>query len=70
MSSWDPTVKWQLQVIARSLLNGDYCIRICHRHCRPDWQEVQVREGQRFPYYAGLMACGLLWVCPVCAAKV
>jgi hypothetical protein len=70
VAAFDPTVKWQLQVIARSLLGNEHRLRICHRHRRPDWQEVEVREGQRFPYYAGLMACGLLWICPVCAAKV
>ncbi len=36
-SSWDPMVKWQLQAIARSLLNGDHRIRICHWHRRLDW---------------------------------
>jgi len=41
-------------------------------HVRHDWHEVQVRRSGKSnrAYYAGLMACGSVWVCPVCAAKV
>jgi len=66
----DRTVKWQLQAAARSILGPIHRLRICHRHRRPDWLHVEVREGESWPYYAGLQACGLLWVCPVCAAKI
>lgn len=39
---------------------------------RPDWQQVQVRQSaeSRRCYYSGLMACGSVWVCPVCASKI
>ena len=66
----DRAAKWQLQATARSILGAGHRLRICHRHRRPDWVQVEVRQGEAWPYYAGLQACGLLWVCPVCAAKV
>ena len=39
---------------------------------RSDWHEVQVRSAAKTGrcYYAGLMACGSVWACPVCAAKI
>lgn len=41
------------------------------RHVRTDWHEVQIRASEkRRAYYAGVMACGSVWVCPVCAAKI
>lgn len=46
-------------------------LRICHRHIRADKNEVEVRGNEdRRAYYAGLMTCGSVWVCPVCAAKI
>lgn len=67
----DPLLKWQLQAVSRLALGSKHRLRICCRHVRPDWNEVQVRgRSDRRAYYAGLMACGLLWVCPVCAAKI
>jgi len=42
------------------------------RHVRADRREVDVRRSQKSgrPYYAGLMACGSVWTCPVCAPKI
>ena len=74
VQSWtyDPTLKWQLQSASRLALGGDHRIQVCYRHIRPDMSDVQIRErldGGR-PYLANLMTCGMVWVCPVCAAKV
>jgi hypothetical protein len=69
---WDPTTKWELQAIARAALGGSHRLRICHRHVRPDVGGVEVRrriEGGR-TFLGGLMVCGMVWVCPVCAPKV
>lgn len=39
---------------------------------RTDWREVQIRTSTKSgrAYFAGLMACGSVWVCPVCATKI
>ncbi len=67
----DPTLKWQLQSIVRLALPG-HRIQTCMRHLRPDRREVQVRESQKSgkAYFAGLMSCGSVWTCPVCAPKI
>ncbi len=82
----DPTLKWQMQAMARLAvgvydLNSEYKdghrIRICCRH--PLFNEetkkdspVQVRQSEKSKraYYAGLMKCASVWVCPVCAPKI
>lgn len=67
----DATLKWQLQAVARLALGVKHRLRICYRHTRPDWSEVQVRGAEDWrAYYAGLMTCGSVWVCPVCATKI
>jgi hypothetical protein len=42
------------------------------RHIREDRREVQVKRSEESArtYYAGLMACGSVWNCPVCAPKI
>lgn len=68
---YDATLKWQLQAAARRSLGDNHRIRICCRYIRKDWNEVQVRGSKdRRAYFAGLMACGSVWTCPVCAAKI
>ena len=39
---------------------------------RTDWNHVEVRTSAKSGrnYYAGLMACGSVWVCPICAPKI
>ncbi len=71
LPNFDPTLKWQLQAVARLALTG-HRIHVCMRHLRPDKREVQVRRSEKSsrPYYAGLMACGSVWTCPVCAPKI
>lgn len=67
----DVTLKWQLQSVARLALGAKHRLGICYRHTRPDWSEVQIRGSEdRRAYYAGLMTCGSVWACPVCAAKI
>ncbi len=70
-SEYDPTFKWQLQSVARLALPG-HRVHVCMRHLRPDKNEVQVRQSRESlkAYYAGLLACGSVWVCPVCAPKI
>ncbi len=67
---FDPTLKWQLQSVVRLALGG-HRVHICMRHIRTDRREVQVRKSEQSrAYYAGLMACGSVWHCPVCAPKI
>jgi hypothetical protein len=82
----DPTLKWQLQAMARLAVgvydrNHEYKdghrIRICCRHPLFDEETkkdspVQVRRSEKSKraYYSGLMKCASVWVCPICAPKI
>lgn len=69
---FDPLKKWQLQAVARLALGDGHRINVCMRHLRHDRNEVDVRRSDKSgrAYYAGLMACGSVWTCPVCAPKI
>lgn len=68
---FDPLRKWGLQAAAKRVL-GQHRIAVCMAAVRHDWSEVQVRQALESgrAYYAGLLACGSVWVCPVCASKI
>jgi hypothetical protein len=86
IEQFDPTLKWQLQAVARLAVgvydsNSDYKdahrIRICCRHPLTDKDThkdspVQVRRSDKSKraYYSGLMKCASVWVCPICAPKI
>lgn len=60
--------KWALQSVSRVLLPGER-VRTCLRSMRA--KEISVwksRENQA--HYSGLMVCGSVWTCPVCAQKI
>ncbi len=71
LEHFDPTLKWQMQAVARLALHGQR-IQVCMRHLRADRKLVQVRRSDQSgkTYYSGLMACGSVWCCPVCAPKI
>lgn len=59
--------RWEMQAAARPLLKHarlDQCYRVAV-------DEVRVwRRPTSATYYRGLRVCGLVWACPVCAAKI
>lgn len=63
-----------LQAVARDILRGER-VAICHRWLQnKPGERAEVRliyspEHQR-AHYGGLMVCGSLWQCPVCASKI
>ncbi len=67
----DPMLKWQLQSVARLAL-PQHRIHTCMRYLRSDRREVQVRQSQKSgnAYFSGLMSCGSVWTCPICAPKI
>ncbi len=86
VEQFDRTLKWQLQAVARVALGvfdpntaykDAHRIKVCCRHVRRDMEtgkSDQVRvmksgKGKR-AYFAGVMSCGSVWVCPVCAPKI
>lgn len=69
--------RWALQTEAAKLLrrrgNSLKAERVCTcmRNVRAGQEGVSIlRSPQGATHYGGLMACGSVWACPVCAAKV
>jgi hypothetical protein len=64
--------RYYLQSLARELLARDHRIHVCMHCLSPVASAVdimKVSESNR-AYFSGLMVCGLVWICPVCAARI
>lgn len=60
-----------MQSVARHMLPNNR-VKICLRNLRSQKSNVDVfkhRHTQK-AFYGGLMICGSVWICPVCAAKI
>jgi hypothetical protein len=60
-----------MQSVARHML-PDNRVRICLRHQQEKYGTVDVFQHKQTQkaFYGGLMVCGSVWICPVCAAKI
>lgn len=63
------TERYALQSVAKELLPNER-VTICLRNMLGDFVEVQRHQKTNKAFYNGLMICGSIWTCPVCAAKV
>lgn len=61
--------RWRLQAVARSVL-PDERVATCLRHLIPFQNFVNVWKAAEKAHYSGLLVCGSIWICPVCAAKI
>lgn len=64
--------RWRLQTVARRLL-PESRLHVCFRYAIPERSpRIYRREcgDSHHAYFSGLLVCGLLWICPVCAAKI
>lgn len=61
--------RWSRQSAARSIVKGR--LNVCCRTALPDKKSVDVWESKKHTFsYGGLIVCGSVWVCPVCATKI
>lgn len=64
-------LRYQMQSVAKHILPNNR-IGICLRQQREKYGDVDVfrhrQTGKSF--YGGLMVCGSVWICPVCASKI
>lgn len=61
--------KWRLQDIARQVISDDYRTTHCLvRQVNGSTGLYENKDGKH--YYKGLMTCGSIWACPVCALKI
>jgi hypothetical protein len=61
--------RWQLQRAAQALLPQER-VAFCMRRCQASTVDVMYSSSRQSTHYQGLMACGSIWVCPVCSAKI
>ena len=67
----DRFLRYQMQSVAKHIL-PKWRVGICLRHQIEAYGSVDIfkhRETQK-AFYGGLMVCGSVWVCPVCASKI
>lgn len=72
LARFDRLAKWEMQARARALLPSQKRLGKCHRVRYSTEVGVEVRRAKESgkAFYGGLIACGLVWLCPVCAPKV
>ncbi|MNW44034.1 Replication protein [compost metagenome] len=67
----DRFIRYQMQSVAKHILPNNR-VGICLRHQIERYGGVDLykhRSTQK-AFYGGLMVCGSVWVCPVCASKI
>lgn len=69
-ASGESVSRWQLQEAARRLLPDKKGLQRCHCTRHKGGDGVKIWKGDRGAWFSGLMQCGSVWICPVCASKV
>lgn len=63
------TERYALQSVSKDILPNER-IKICLRNIIGSNVEVRNHLKTNKAFYSGLMICGSVWLCPVCAAKI
>ncbi|HEY5004044.1 MAG TPA: hypothetical protein VII61_12870, partial [Ktedonobacteraceae bacterium] len=61
--------RWRVQREAQKLL-PDERVAFCIRRMKATSVDVLYSSTRQSAHYGGLMVCGSIWVCPLCAAKI
>jgi len=61
--------RYELQNTIKKLLAGDAGKRI-HTCMKPYAQDVAVKNTGKICHFDGIMACGSVWLCPVCSPRI
>lgn len=69
--------RWRLQSVARNVLGLSKGLNGCCRSLIPNLNalpgkinQVKILKSDKGFHYGGLMTCGSVWVCPICATKI
>lgn len=64
-------LRYQMQSVAKHILANNR-VGICLRHQIEAYGTVDIYKHRqtRKAFYGGLMVCGSVWICPVCASKI
>ena len=61
--------RWELLREAQKLL-PDERVAFCMRRTKANTVDILYNPTHQSAHYGGLMVCGSVWVCPICAAKI
>lgn len=61
--------RWKLQREAQALLPEER-VAFCKRRLQAPTVDILYSAKKQSAFYSGLMSCGSVWVCPLCAAKI
>ena len=71
LSAYDYLAKWRLQATIKQILGWKHRVNFCHRYLSYGSESVKIYGSEEHkPYYGGLMTCGLIWNCSICAPKI
>jgi hypothetical protein len=62
-------VRYEMQSVAKHIL-PKHRVGICLSHMIDNRVDLFKHRSTQKAFYGGLMVCGNVWVCPVCAAKI
>jgi hypothetical protein len=62
--------RFALQAAAVAALPGEKRLRGCLRVNHAEQVELKHSPARKTAWYCGLVTCGSVWMCPICAAKV
>jgi len=61
--------RWSRQAAAKDIVKGR--LNLCCRTVLPEKKSVDIWKSKKHTFsYGGLIVCGSVWVCPVCATKI
>ena len=72
MHIYNPIYKWELQSHIREILPSKNRVNTCFRYPISKHNDVNINRHLETDslFYTGLMVCGQVWLCPICAAKI
>ena len=68
-SAQNRLIRWQRQSMAARIMH-DQRVAKCYRVRVKPFVEVLHSQKVHKAHYGGLMTCGSVWMCPICAAKI
>lgn len=62
-------IRWQRQSVAARIMH-DQRVAKCYRVRVKPFVEILYSQRVKKAHYGGLVTCGSVWMCPICAAKI
>ena len=70
MQVYNPVYKYEMHSEVMKFMGKRHRIASCLTYLKASEVQIKQHLESETVFYGGLMVCGLVWVCPVCAAKI